>query len=739
MKFFSVLCLSAMMFSNAAHAGFQAHQLQKNEVVKLDGKLDEAVWKSVAPHTNFFQTQPFDNVAAHLRTEVRVMYDDRFLYVGVIGFDNDPNQIRDSFARRDKISIDQDFFALYIDPSSGHKAAQVFYVNARGALMDGIYSDTSGDDTAPDYEYSASPARFDGGWSAEFKIPFSSIAYDKHSTTPWSLLVLRNMTRDQRYRMYSGAVTRATNCNLCFSNAIEGMQHLPSGMSWNVTPQLVARRAQDQTDGKARVVSSSKDVSLDFKLRPTSAITIDATLNPDFSQIELDSPQLSGNTRFGIFVQEKRPFFLEGADIFRTPLNAISTRTIANPDVGLRYTQRDADKDFSVLSSRDTAGALVLVPQTYFTGYATSQVASTATDARANFRLGSLSLGAVLTDRQYAQGVGYNRVAGPDFVWQIDRNQLMRAQILMSTTNAQMNGQGNLARANTTNGHAAYFDWSRGNDAWGMSVNVRDFSKDFRADNGFFSQVGFRSINSEVTKKFGRTGVLNEFNTYISAEYKLDSEGNVLSKILTPGVRIAGPFDSSAYLNLSPTVRSRVNQNGELFSIGRIAGGLAASPGKHIARISTDFTVGDVIDIMANRLGRGGSYSMSAKLRPIDRLELEPSFATNWIDRDHQQGGQTSERTYKETALQINSILHLSAKDTIRMILQDASTKRDPKAYQQAVASHSSRSVSSFVYTHRAGVGSAVYLGWTVTKSDTPGFVAKRKQSELFTKFSWQI
>ena len=203
------------MFSTAAHAGFQAHQLQKNEVVKLDGKLDEAVWKSVTPHTNFFQTQPFDNVAAHLRTEVRVMYDDRFLYVGVTGFDNDPSQIRDSFARRDKISIDQDFFALYIDPSSGHKAAQVFYVNARGALMDGIYSDTSGDDTAPDYEYSASPARIDGGWSAEFKIPFSSIAYDKHSTTPWSLLVLRNMTRDQRYRMYSGAVTRAITLVAC--------------------------------------------------------------------------------------------------------------------------------------------------------------------------------------------------------------------------------------------------------------------------------------------------------------------------------------------------------------------------------------------------------------------------------------------------------------------------------------------------------------------------------------------
>lgn len=737
MKVSLTVLFSALLFSGAAQAGFQAHQLQKKEVIKLDGKLDEAVWKQVIPHTEFFQTQPFDGVAAHLRTEVRVLYDDRFLYVGITGFDDNPSQIRDSFARRDKISIDQDFFTLYIDPSSGHKSAQVFYVNARGAVMDGIYSDTTGDDTAPDYEFSVNTARFDGGWTAEYKIPFSSIAYDKHSTTPWSLLVLRNMTRDQRYRMYSGAVTRATSCNLCFSHPIEGMQNLPSGMNWNVTPQLVGRRSKDQTDGKPAISSSSSDVSVDFKFRPTSAVTIDATLNPDFSQIELDSPQLSGNTRFGIFVQEKRPFFLEGADIFRTPLNAISTRTIANPDVGLRYTQRDADKDFSILTSRDTAGALVMVPHTYYTGYANSTVASTATDARANFRLGSLSLGAIATDRQYADGQGYNRVAGPDFVWQIDKNQLMRGQLLMSSTNAQLDAQGNIARGDVTTGHAAYFDWSRGNDEYGMSVSVRDFSKDFRADNGFFSQVGFRSVNSDVTKKFGRMGELHEVNAYVSAEYKVDSDGNILSRILSPGVRVAGPYDSSAYLNISPTVRSRVNQQGELFSIGRFAWGLAASPGKQVARIAADFSMGDVIDILANRLGRGGSYSMSAKLRPLDRLEVEPSFATNWING--RGVVETQGRTYTETALQINSIVHLSPKDTIRMILQDARTKRDPQAYTMVVAPDSSRSVNSLVYTHRAGVGSAVYLGWTLTKSETPGFVAQRKQNELFTKFSWQI
>ncbi|MBR7801471.1 carbohydrate binding family 9 domain-containing protein [Undibacterium fentianense] len=737
MKVFLLVFLSFVFASSTAQAGFQAHRLQAGEHIKLDGKLDETAWLKANVHDEFFQTQPFDSVLAHLRTEVRVAYDDRYLYVGIKAYDSVPNDIRDSFARRDKISIDQDFFALYIDPSSGHKSAQVFYVNARGAVMDGIYSDTSGDDTAPDYDFNVSVSRLDDGWSAEYKIPFASIAYDKHSTTPWSLLVLRNMTREQRYRMYSGAVTRATSCNLCFSHPIEGMQDLPSGMNWNVTPQLVVRRARDEVKDKPAASNGSSDLSLDLKFRPSSAVTIDATLNPDFSQIELDSPQLSGNTRFGIFVQEKRPFFLEGADIFRTPLNAISTRSIANPDVGLRYTQRDADKDFSILTSRDAAGALVLVPHTYYTGYANSTSASIATDARANFRLGSLSLGGVLTDREYAGGLGYNRVLGPDFVWQIDKNQLMRGQFLFSSGNAQVAPNGDIAKGQNSNGHAAYFDWSRGDNEWGMSVNLRDFSKDFRADNGFFSQVGFRSVNSDLTKKFGRNGALHEVNVYLSTEYKVDSDGNVLSKIVAPGIRVAGPYDSSAYLNVSPSVRSRVNQNGELFTIGRIATGFAASPGKQVARMAFDMTIGDVIDILANRLGRGGSYSLSAKLRPLDRLEIEPSFATNWINRDLSSLG--SERAYTETAFQMNSIVHLSAKDTLRLILQNARTTRDAGAYASKVAPESSRQVSSMVYTHLAGVGSAIYLGWTRNQSDAPGYSAKRRQSELFTKFSWQM
>lgn len=728
---FSLLC------ANSAEAGFQAKRIDAKQAVKVDGRLDESMWQQAVPHDTFYQTQPTDRRKAHLKTEVRILFDQTAMYVGIKAFDTDPSGIRDSFSRRDRITIDQDFFALYLDPTSAHKSAQIFYVNARGTVMDGIFSDSAGEDSSPDFDFDVATARFEGGWSAEFKIPFSSIAYDKESHTPWSLLVLRNMTRDQRYRMYSGGVTRATNCNLCYSDTIDGLDQLPSNLSWSLTPQVVARQSADQTIGQAAQRQQDKQLSLDLKIRPNSATTVDLTLNPDFSQIELDSPQLSGNTRFSIFVQEKRPFFLEGADILRTPFSVISTRSISNPDAGLRYTRRDAQSDVSVIVAKDAAGGLVLIPNTYYSSSANVTQSSLATDARVNWRFDTMSLGLVATDREYANIDAYNRVFGPDFVWQIDRNQGLRAQLLLSSTTAQANANGDLTKGATTTGHAFYTGWSKSSDTWSIGVSARDISKDFRADNGFFSQVGFQSINNDLTKKWGRIGIWHEFNTYVSSEYKLDSEGNILSKSIAPGMNVAGPFDSSIYLNFNPVLKSRANADGEIYNLSRVSTGFAISPGKQIARVSADFMVGDVIDYLASRLGKGGSASFGAKLRPFDRLELDSSFATNWINASRETS--SGDRAYSETAIQINSVLHFSGMDTLRLIVQDSRINRNPELYVTAVAPESSRTVNSLVFTRRVGLGSAGYLGWTQTKSETPGFVVKRKQSEIFAKLSWQI
>ncbi|HZV65663.1 MAG TPA: BrnA antitoxin family protein [Telluria sp.] len=199
----------------------------------------------------------------------------------------------------------------------------------------GVFTDANGEDYALDFDIPT--ARFDGGWRAEVRIPLSSLPYAAGQQQPWNLMVMRNLTRDTRYKMFSGPLPRTSNCLLCYAEPITGLRELPTGLNWTATPQIVMRKGREDVAGQPRRDFSSRDLSLDVKIRADSASVTDATINPDFSQIELDAPQLSGNTRFGLFVPEKRPFFLEGSDMLQTPFRAINTRTISDPGWGARW------------------------------------------------------------------------------------------------------------------------------------------------------------------------------------------------------------------------------------------------------------------------------------------------------------------------------------------------------------------------------------------------------------------
>ncbi|MES2150089.1 MAG: DUF5916 domain-containing protein [Pseudomonadota bacterium] len=732
------LCASLALIAGPAAAAFQAQRIASPaHAVKLDGVLDEAVWQQAPVHDNFFENQPLDKVAAKVRTEVRIAYDDKYFYIGVKAFDPDPQALRAPFTRRDKISGDQDFIGLFLDPSGARKSAQILYINPRGAFTDGIYSDTNGEDFAPDFDVDVATARFDGGWSAEVRIPFSSIAYAAGQGAPWNLLVMRNMTRETRYKMFSGAVTRTSNCLLCFSEPVTGLQDLPTGLNWTATPQLVLRHGHEDVAGQPRRAISGHDLSLDVKLRPDSATIIDATVNPDFSQIELDAPQLSGNTRFGLFVQEKRPFFLEGSDIFQTPLRAINTRAISDPAWGARYTRRDAGSDLTILTTHDVGGGLVPLPGAYATNYANQDFGSQATVARANFKQGAFAVGAIGSERSIDGGRGYNRVAGPDFSWQRNDTERMRGQLLVSSTTAQPDASGELRLGPRTRGHAAFLDFSHEEEAWAVYTLLDDLSDGFRNDNGFFPQVGYHTYVAELTSKQGKSGPLDELNFYFHGERRFDQAGALIYKDYTPGVWMRGPYDGELNIRIKPRNRMRVKQGGELFQTAQLWFRLDATPGPKWARISAEVELGDEIDVAGARLGKGGFTQLYARLRPHDRLEFEPSYALRWIDG--KSGPEAGRRLYTEQALQLNGIYHFGPRDTLRMILQKARTTRNPALYTSPVAAASTSGTSSFVYGHTAGLGTATYLGLTLSDGDTPGYQPKRRQNELFVKLSWQI
>jgi hypothetical protein len=738
MKALLPLLLGAAVLASPAHAAFQAVRIaDKTQEIKLDGVLDEAIWKNAPAHDAFFQQQPVDKLPAHVRTEVRLAYDSRYLYIAVTAFDPKPEDIRAPFARRDKPSGDQDFIGIMIDPSGAKKSAQMILVNARGAVTDGVFSDSNGDDYAPDFDFDAVTGRFEGGWTAEVRIPFSSMPYQAGNVQPWSILMMRNLTRDTRYKSYSAPIARSTSCVMCAFEPITGLTDLPATLNWSATPQLVMRKGREDVAGSPRRNFSDHALSLDVKIRPDSATIIDGTINPDFSQIELDAPQLSGNTRFGLFVQEKRPFFLEGSDILQSPLRVISTRSIADPGWGARYTRRDAGSDLTILTAHDAGGGLVLLPKSYNTDFAAQDFGSQATIARGNLKLGKLAVGAIGTDRTLDGGRGYNRVIGPDFSWQQTETTRFRGQLLMSATTAQANAAGVLGAGAKRNGHALFTDWWTEEEKWAGYASIEEVSQGFRADNGFFSQAGYRTYVLEYTKKIGPTGKIGEFNLYSHLERKVDGNGKIIYNDYTPGVFMSGPLDSFINVRVRPFNASRVVENGELHKDRNVWMETGFSPGKVVARVVAQVQFGDQIDVEASRRGKGGNAYLYAKLRPFDQLEFEPTLNALWIDG--RTGPEAGKRLYTETALQVNGIYHFGARDTLRMIIQKTKAKRDPALYPFAVAAESTSDTASFVYNHTAGLGTAAYVGLTLTRGETPGYAALRRQNELFVKLSYQI
>jgi hypothetical protein len=733
------LALCAALIAAALPArAFEAYRLTTPaQAVKLDGVPDEALWQAAPLHERFYETQPADKIAAKERTEVRLAYDERYLYIAVKAWDSAPGQIRAPFARRDKASSDQDYIGLFLDPSGAGKAAQMIYLNARGALSDGSYSDTGGEDMAPDFDVEAATARFDGGWSAELRIPFAAIPYSAADAGAWKLLVMRNMTREQRYRMYSSPVTRTTNCSLCYAEPVSGLAQLPTGLSWSATPQLVSRRTREQLEGGPRTSKTDHALSLDVKVRPDSASIVDIAINPDFSQVELDAPQLAGNTRFGLFVTEKRPFFLEGSDMLQSPFRAINTRTIANPAWGVRYTRRAPGRDLTLLSARDAGGSMVALPNAYYTAYAPQDGSSQATLARANFKLGALTIGALGTDRTLDDNRGYNRVLGTDFAWQRTGAQRMRGQLLLSATTAQADAQGRLMRGPRSNGHAAFLDIDHAEDNWSAHVGLEDVSDGFRADNGFFAQVGYRDINTLMIRKLGQRGPLNDLNVYVFGSHKVDSDGQVILANSSVGAWMSGPYDSELDVHVRPLMRTRLAQGGEALGTVRAGFRLGITPGAALARLQFEIEGGDQLDVAGSRVGKGATMSAYARLRVSDRIEFEPTWFASFTDAS---GGEADgRRLYSEQAAQLNGIFHLGARDSVRMILQKSRTRRDPTLYAVALPASSDSETASVVYGHTASLGTAAYAGLTLARGVTPGYSPLRRQNEVFVKLSWQL
>ncbi|MEW5900164.1 MAG: DUF5916 domain-containing protein [Acidobacteriota bacterium] len=320
---------------------------------KIDGVVENPFWEKGAVVERFTQFEPLEGGTPSERTKVYIAYDKNNLYLAFRCFDSDPGAVRACLTQRDKAQQD-DGVTVYLDTFNDKKRAFVFQVNPCGVQTDGIFSESIGRRRAGGWErfdrswdtYFQADARLDGqGYTVEMAIPFKSLRFPHADSQQWGIKIVRSIPRKNE-EIYWPPHTRDVNGFLVQSGKIEFHGSIEKGKNIEIMPVATGlRQSGKKFDPQA---------GLNLKWGVTSDMTLDSTLNPDFSQVEADIPQVAVNQRYALYYPEKRPFFLEGKDYFDTPFELVYTRKIVDPQGGVKLTGKTKGFTIGVLSILDS-------------------------------------------------------------------------------------------------------------------------------------------------------------------------------------------------------------------------------------------------------------------------------------------------------------------------------------------------------------------------------------------------
>ncbi len=333
----------------------------------IDGRLDDNMWKTAAVFKDFIQTGPGDNIAPSKPTEAYLAYDEKNLYIGFKCWD-ERDKIRATVAKRDAV-FGEDNVRVWLDTYNDQRRAYVLGWNPLGIQQDGIYTEGQGADFSVDIVMESKGVIEDWGWSVEVKIPFKSLRYAAGKGKLWGFNAARNIDRfNDEFDSWMPDDRNVSGFLIKFGK-ISGLDEIKTERTLEIVPSITisetGRRTRtiprfmilpDSIDpGRFVNQNIKQDIGVNIKYSITPNITLDATYNPDFAEIEADAPVVSANQRFPIFFQEKRPFFLEGADTFQSPLRIFNSRTIVDPDIAAKLTGKVGKISFGFLAASDKA------------------------------------------------------------------------------------------------------------------------------------------------------------------------------------------------------------------------------------------------------------------------------------------------------------------------------------------------------------------------------------------------
>ncbi len=741
------LCL-CLLFSSVAglQAKSQAEKIESltvppveiprtTEEIKIDAVLSEPAWLQAAQVPLKYETRPGENTPAPVETTCLMTYDNSHIYVAFIAYDDNPKEIRARLTDRDK-AFNDDFVGVVFDTFNDERRGFEFFVNPLGVQMDLFQDDVTGrEDENWDAIWDSAGRIIEEGYIVEFAIPFQQLRFPNGGGQQiWGFDAIRYYPRSDRVRIAAQPMDRNVSCYLCQISKVQGFEGASPGRNLELVPTLTAGRQDERTDfpdGDLEDGEGEAELGLTASWGVTPNLNLGLALNPDFSQVEADVAQLDINTTFTLFFPERRPFFLEGADVFRTPFNAVFTRNVSAPDWGVRLTGKQGKNGIGTFVAQDSVTNLIFPGSTGSDGESFDDPSDAAVlRYRRDFGKAS-SIGTLFTGR--SSGDYHNYVAGVDGLYRFRESDSVRFQFLGSRTqywdDVAEDFEQPLGEFDDLSYQVSYVHDSRN---WGGWLTYEDVGDGFRADMGFMPRVDYKEAVTGLQHHWwGESGDwYNRLSAAGEYSYAEDQSGQQLNQEFDIWGSYQGPRQSFVWLNLAT---SEQFWDGEIYELNNLRNFLAIRPNGTI-RLEMFTRVGDQIDFDNSR--------------PGEQLILNPEISLNLglhiradLEHTYQKLDVDEGELFTANLSQLRLVYQFNIRTFVRAIVQYSVVDRDPELYIDEVDANSKDLFGQFLFSYKVNPRTVVFVGYSDTREGDQSIGLTQSNRTFFLKlgYSWVL
>jgi len=648
-----------------------------DQPLDITGKLDNPLWLTADPIELKYEVTPGENTPSSQKTFVRALYDQNYLYFGFQCFDTNPEQIRANITDRDKIYQD-DWVFVGIDTYGDFQRSYEIVVNAYGIQGD-LLATINGEDGSVDWIWYGAASRNEKGWTAEMKIPFSSLNFPDKDEQTWRLNIIRCIPRASRTQTSWMPFSRNISGIMTQAGYLKGMKNIKSGSTIELLPYAMGQKNgqlldQNNPNSGFKYDNIQGRIGGGIKYAPSPNFTLDAVINPDFSQIESDAAQISVNTTFALSYAEKRPFFLIGRDLLSSQM--YYSRSINDPAAAARIIGKSGGLSYLYLGAYDR-NTVFDIPGEERSDVVSTNLKSFVNIGRLRYDIGNETyIGGLIMTRDLSGG--HNYLFGLDWNYKFWNNwyftgegnfsltkEINDTTILNSSREFGKTGYNSAFNGESYQGNGLHTRLYHAERNYYFGVTFNNYSPTYQTYNGLYDQVGYRQFYMTHEYDFYPTNSFIDNGGFgLTSELRYDFYGKQKEQFVQPYFFMT--VKGQTNINLQYLLVNDENFHGIWFRgihrgyfqintrpLNEIYVFASIQFGKYIYRSDTP------------SMGKGHNISLDIVLKPTSQFNFEFSYSRARLSSD-----DTGELYYDGNIYRAVAIYQFSSEIFFRTILQ---------------------------------------------------------------------